>query len=159
MILLVSTCSDKLSEEEFVRPIVDLVGKCRVRHYSDISESDLSSEKIIICGAALKDFDYLKGKWSWIKAYKGRLLGICAGYQVIARELGEKLENHKIIGVRKGHYFLTSKMFKANIVKEVEQTDGFTASFTFGNIEGYAYHPEVLNPEIITHFLNSRLHK
>ena len=36
MILIISTCKDKLSEEEFVRPIANIVGDCEVKHYNDV---------------------------------------------------------------------------------------------------------------------------
>ena len=114
MILLINTCSKKLSEHEFVRPVAELVKDCEIRHFKKLGDLDKFS-KIIICGTALKDFDYLNADWSWIKNYKGKLLGLCAGYQVIAKELGEHLEDHKIIGVKNNHYFLISKLLRFKV--------------------------------------------
>jgi len=150
MILLISTCSDKLSEEEFVRPIKELTNGV-VKHYSELKE--VEADKIIICGTALKDFKYLKADWSWLKELKKPVLGICAGYQVIARELGEELINNELIGVRNKHYFITSKLVKAKKVNELERVDSFTASFNYNNFTAYAYQPEVLNPELIIRFI------
>jgi hypothetical protein len=65
MILIISTCSQNLNENEFVRPIEKLLLKngfdYKTKHYSEIS--DVSEyDKIIICGTALKDFEYLKNR-------------------------------------------------------------------------------------------------
>ena len=51
MILIISTCSERLSYNEFVNPIANIVGKNHViKHYSDLTSADLeNSQKIIIC--------------------------------------------------------------------------------------------------------------
>jgi len=53
MILIVSTCRYLLSEEEFVRPIVEIVRECGfdycVRRYHERISAEEHS-KIIICG-------------------------------------------------------------------------------------------------------------
>ncbi len=153
MIAIISTCAEKLSEEEFVRPIKDIVKKHKFKVYNFKDVKKLEADKIIICGTALKDFEYLKFDWSWIKKVKVPILGICAGYQIIAKELGEELINKKLIGVFKGHYFLTSKLIKAKKVKELENLEGYTISFKERNFTAYAYHPEVYDKEKIINFL------
>ncbi len=154
MILLISTCSQSLSEEEFVKPVKRIIGNCEIIHCTKVTrELLLKASKVVICGTALKDFEYLNIDWSWIKSFKKPLIGICAGYQVIARELGEELVNKELIGVKKGHYFLTSKLIIAKKVRELENIEGFTVSFKHENITAYAYHPEVLNEELITSFI------
>ena len=59
MILIISTCNNKLSEEEFVKPIATIVGDCKIKHYNDVGYVD-NYEKIIICGTALEDNEFLK---------------------------------------------------------------------------------------------------
>ena len=89
MMLVLSTCSQRLSEEEFVAPIRNILDKLgmqsEVRRY-DESFDPAQYEKIIICGTAIKDFSYMsdEGKFSWIRDYQGKLLGICSGAQMIA---------------------------------------------------------------------------
>ncbi|MFA5405821.1 MAG: hypothetical protein WC307_00480 [Candidatus Nanoarchaeia archaeon] len=147
MILLINTCADKLSEHEFVKPIKALVhDECFIKHYSELTNNDLLvADKIIICGTALMDFDYLKGDWSWIKAFNKPVLGICAGFQVIALELGKELVDKKMIGVFDHNYFVTSKLVEGGVT-ELRQ----------GLFTAYAFHPEVLNPELISGFCRSQ---
>jgi GMP synthase (glutamine-hydrolysing) len=173
MILIISTCSQNLSENEFVRPIEKLLLKngfdFKTKHYSEIS--DVSGyDKIIICGTALKDFQYLKdiGKFSWIKRYEGKLLGICAGVQIIATVFGVPLKEESQIGARKVNtlianplmegrfnaYFLNSKqpILGKEVVPLTE--DESVIKFEGKEFYGCMFHPEVLNPEIIINFCN-----
>jgi hypothetical protein len=156
MILLISTCADKLSEAEFVRPVAELVHTNLVKHYSELTESDLTADKIIICGTALKDFEYLNGDWSWLSSFGKPVLGICAGFQVIARHFGEELVDKKLIGVFDHKYFVTSKLIRAKNVNETSSLDGLTTGFKHGLVTAYAFHPEVLNPELISEFCRSQ---
>ena len=73
-ILLVSLCSNPLSELEFVRPIKQILShhgiKSLIRHYIEATLEDAElSEKIIICGAALKDAAFLENLSSlaWLR--------------------------------------------------------------------------------------------
>ncbi len=155
MILIINSCSDKLSEYEFIKPIKELINdEVVITHYSNVSDDLLAkASKVIISGTALKDFDYLNSDWSWIKSFNKPLMGICAGYQVIARELGGELINKKLIGVFNNHYFLTSKLVKELSVNVLERLNNFIISFSKDGIIAYAFHPEVLNPELIKEFI------
>ena len=52
MILIISTCADKLSELEFVRPIAMLFEEHIIQHYSQVKQADIkAAEKIIMFGA------------------------------------------------------------------------------------------------------------
>lgn len=172
MILIISTCADKLSELEFVLPLTRLVGNCAVKHYSELTNSDVTSaKKIIISGTALKDFDYLKHDWSWLKDYDKPVLGICAGMQVIAQAHSIALQDSVAIGPQ-----------EATIVRENKLASGkFNAYFLhtrtgIGNFEvlatnhgkpcmikhpkkeiyGCIFHPEVMNEEIIQKFITKQ---
>ena len=177
MITVISTCKYKLSEEEFVRPIVEIVKGCgfdySIKRYYEKIKADGSS-KIIICGTALRDFEYLSyiDNFRWLIDYEGDVLGICAGYQILASIYSNKLEEIKKIGVydvtvvrnnplaEKGSirsYFLHSYALKdvnGNLECLAVQNDEICMFKVKGkNFYGVSFHPEVLNKEIIINFL------
>ena len=178
MILVVNVCSDKLSYFEFVKPVEDILKKARVdfftRDFLSVNHPDISrTEKAIICGTALKDFKYLDNidKFAWINESSVPVLGICAGMQILARLSNNDVIERTRIGryrvkiIQKSSlspkdefysYFLNSKA--------VEPNDEFVALAESGDLKcmvkhkrerfyGCLFHPEVLNPEIITNFL------
>jgi GMP synthase-like glutamine amidotransferase len=178
MILIINVCSDKLSHFEFVKPVEDILKKARedsfTRHFLSLNERDISrAEKVIICGTALKDFKYLDTieKFTWIRKTDKPVLGICAGMQVLAK----LFDNELIESTRIGRYkvkivqknSLTSKdEFYSYFLnsKAVESGEDFEALGESGNLKclvkhrhrrfyGCLFHPEALNPEIITNFI------
>ncbi|VVB81979.1 Glutamine amidotransferase class-I [uncultured archaeon] len=168
MILIVNVCRDKLSEMEFVRPLAMLIKDHVIVHYSKVKLADRkSAEKIIIAGTALKDFDYLEGKFSWLKKTKRPVLGICAGAQVIGKEFGLKLEDFTLIGPQKvevikknsladgafNAYFLNTKIVTG--CDTLATSNGKPCMFKIPEKEIYGclFHPEVLNESIIGRFL------
>jgi len=105
MILLISTCKNKLHELEFVKPIekilINLKTEFKVKHYLKLLDKDLiSSEKIIICGTSLKDNEFTNNQdsFSWIKQTNKPVLGICAGAQIISKIFGADILKKKEIG-------------------------------------------------------------
>lgn len=111
MILIISTCKEKLHELEFVKPIEKILKEINVKYfiknYKKISKEDLGkSEKIIISGTSLKDNEFIKGieKFNWIKNYDKPLLGICAGMQIIGLIFGGKLRKKREIGYYKENF-------------------------------------------------------
>ncbi|MGD0494856.1 MAG: hypothetical protein ABSB28_02305 [Candidatus Bathyarchaeia archaeon] len=178
MILIVNVCSDKLSYLEFVKPVEDILKKAGAesftRHFLRVNHRDISrAEKVIICGTALKDFKYLGStrKFAWINESRKPILGICAGMQILAK----LFNGHIIERTRIGRYKV--KIIRKSIVaskdefysyflnsKAVEPTEDFETLGESGNLKciikhkhrrfyGCLFHPEVLNPEIITNFL------
>lgn len=107
MILIISTCKEKLHEKEFVEPIETILkdsGKKHfTRHYTNIKKGDLqNAKKIIITGTSLQDneylnnletFSYLRGKETLLK--QTPILGICAGMQILTlvEYLGQEVGN------------------------------------------------------------------
>jgi len=137
MILVIKVNEFELHDEEFVRPVTDILENYKVVHYEELKKEDLDVDKIIICGTALKDNKYLNNldKFSWLKDFKGEVLGICAGMQIIGKIFGRELIKEKKIGVFDNKYYLHS--FKIDV-------DKFTC---------YLFHPEVLNKELIMDFI------
>ena len=142
MILVIKVNKMKLHDEEFVRPVTDLLENFKVVDYRKVKKEDLDKcDKVIICGTALKDNDYLENldKFSWLKEFKKPVLGICAVMQIIGLILGKELIKNKRIGVFDNKYYLHSFSFKKDELKE-------------NNFTGYIYHPEVLNKNILIAF-------
>ncbi|RLF05067.1 MAG: hypothetical protein DRK00_05300 [Thermoprotei archaeon] len=177
MILVVSTCRFPLSEEEFVRPILELVERAghryRVRRYYEEVEFE-EYPKVIVCGTALRDLDYLNYVESFrrLVEYDGDVLGICAGYQILAIVYGNSLSEVEKIGVRRvkvikrnpltieGEFY--AYFLHVYALKEVNerlealalQDDEIAMFKVVGkDFYGVSFHPEVLNREIVERFL------
>lgn len=176
MILVISTCLDKLSENEFVKPILKSVGQdTKFKHYSDIKISDLKdANKVIICGTALKDNDYLNNldKFNWVKSFKKPILGICSGMQIIGLIFGAKLTKDSQIGM--SHINITQKnklldngfeayelhnnslnnLYNFEVLAEANGKVSVIKKIN-KEIYGIIFHPEVRNSSIIKKFINS----
>ena len=171
MILVISVCSQKLSEKEFVEPVARLCGKYRMSDYRSISEKDIeNADGIIICGTALKDFGYLENikAFSWLKKTDRSVLGICAGMQIIAKTFGLALERKTMIGTydikcsgeneiiscgKHLSYFLISlSLASAEGFETVCSCGESPCAIKRKNIYALSFHPEVLNPQIIRNF-------
>ena len=174
--IVVSVCKYKLHEEEFVRPVVEIVSRVEDVEVVRIDEElDFKGEKVIVCGTALKDFEYLKKDVSWIKKCKS-YLGICSGYQMLAKAYSLRLERIEKIGVYevknvRQNGLTSKKKFKAYFLHELaipekkyEEIEilsicGEVAAFKVKekNFYGVSFHPEVLNPEVIENFLAKKI--
>ena len=177
MIVLISVCTDRLSHFEFVKPVEDILKKAHIefltKHYTRLNQNDLErTEKGIICGTALRDFNYLENidQFGWLKEFCKPILGICAGMQLLALHFGSTLIENKKIGQCKvkiiGKNALTSKdEFQSYFLnsKAAELSDKFEVLGQSGNLSclikhrereyyGCLFHPEVLNSEIIENF-------
>jgi GMP synthase-like glutamine amidotransferase len=165
MILLVSTCGEKLHELEFVKPVADIVKNIlkdkkeniATKHYSKITESDIeNSSKIIICGTSLKDNDFLKDtdKFRWIRDLKKPVLGICSGAHLIGLVLGHKVKRRKGIGLREldmKNEFLG--VAGKRLVYHLHNLQVLPEIYKKGDIYATLFHPEVRNREIIENFV------
>jgi len=178
-LLIISTCKYKLHEEEFVRPIIEIVDEfgCEYKLFNYHNEIICSNfNGIIICGTALLDYNYLKyiENFRNLIKFKGYVLGICSGYQIIALLYGNKLTFCRKIGLYKVKvarknlltkkkefiaYFLHT--YSLNKVNEylipIAYQDDEVCIFKVKrkNFYGVSFHPEVLNKEVIVNFLES----
>ncbi len=178
MILVVSTCRYSLSEEEFVRPIAEIIRSCGfefdlVRYGERIEPEEYSH--VIVCGTALRDFDYLNHieNFSRLLDYDGAVLGICAGYQILAKLFSNELDRVRKIGVydvriigknplmdRDARAYFLHKLALKDVNENLEplavQGDEICMFKVKGrDFYGVSFHPEVLNPELIENFLRN----
>ena len=171
MILIISTCKEKLSELEFVRPIALQIQDHLIVHYKNLKKEHIKqADKIIITGTALKDFEYLNHDFSWLKACTKPVLGICAGMQIIAKEYNIQLENHTAIGPQQVEVITQNKLAEGNFTAYFLHTKTGTGTFKTLAIsnkkpsmikhpekEVYCciFHPEAMNTDIIKRFVST----
>jgi GMP synthase (glutamine-hydrolysing) len=177
MILIIDMCyeKDSLSNLEFVQPIKRIAEssgkKVEVVHFSELNPQSIGhSEKIILCGTALKDneFIYHKDEFEFLKDHKKPVLGICAGMQMITLVFGGKLIQEKEIGMSQvitkdcifGDSMISAYELHGNgiVVPEgfqviAENIKGVQA-IKKDKIYGIVFHPEVRNKKLIENFLN-----
>ena len=172
MILIISTCAEKLNENEFVKPIVNIVGEnFEVKHYSKV-ESVEKYEKIIICGTALKDNKFLEDldKFVWLLETENPVLGICSGMQIIALSFGAELTEAKKIGMAKVKVLEENVLFSEELEVYELHGNGLTNLDHFNILAdtndsvqairhkekkfyGIIFHPEVRNHQVVINFL------
>lgn len=177
-VLLIDLCSDPLSKLEFIEPIRNIAEnsgfKALIKHYIKICLKDFEGvEKIIICGTALKDDEFLKhtDKFEWLKGINKPVLGVGSGSIPIAYAFKCKLINQLMIGSFKTYlvkknkltdkeifhpYFLTKTVIRAlNPLETLARTGRVDCMIKHKNKEVYGclFHPEATNPEIVSNFL------
>jgi GMP synthase-like glutamine amidotransferase len=172
MILLLSTCKIKFSEEEFVKPIAKIIkDNYEIRHFKDKIDFNKYS-KIVVCGTALIDNDFLDhiDKFEFLNTIKVPVLGICSGMQAIGLALGANLTKQKEIGMVQVHLLEPNLLIKedlnayglhGNALENLDQFDVLAMSKDLiqafkhkkKDIYGIMFHPEVRNHQIIENFL------
>ena len=174
-ILLISTCKEKLSEYEFVKPIVEIINSFDydIVNYRNLETLNLQIyDKVIICGTSLKDNDYLNYLFDFnrLKNHGKGLLGICSGFQIICSMFDEEIIVQEEIGMIKVetqiknplasgtfqaynmHNFSVDEVTSFNVLAKSENTIQMISHKKI-NAFGVSFHPEVRNQEIITNFL------
>ncbi len=179
-VLIINLCQkkDSLHTLEFVRPLETIIKRktssYEIKHFLDFIDFSRYSH-IILSGVPLKDFDYENhlDTFSWIKTYKGKVLGICAGAQVIGSLFGEKIINSQEIGLQTINliqednilrglhspleiYGLHLKGFSKLSSFEVLGISQKPELIKHKNKKIYAclFHPEVRNHKLIENFIN-----
>ena len=174
-ILLISTCKEKLSEYEFVTPIVEIIESFEydIINYRNLETSNISNyDKIIICGTSLQDNDYLNylDDFKKLKNNDKEILGICSGFQIICSMFDEEIIDQEEIGMinvetqlqnclisgdfqaYNMHNFSVGKVTSFNVLAKSEKTIQMISHINL-NVFGVSFHPEVRNQQIITNFL------
>ncbi len=176
MILLISTCKEKLHELEFVKPIENILKENKIkfftRHYLKLKKGDFANaKKIIICGTSLEDNKFLNyiNSFRWIAESKKPVLGICAGMQIIGIIFGSKIKSKTEIGFYKENFkreFLSLKgeqevyHLHNNYITLPKEFESFTngkipqaIKHKSKSIYGVLFHPEVRNKKLISTFI------
>ena len=102
-VLVVSLCNEKMHDLEFVLPVVDVLKKgdieFEMKYYKDIINAEKYSH-VIIAGTSLQDDSFIDNidYFSWLKSYNGKVLGICAGMQVLGLMFGGIINEGEEIG-------------------------------------------------------------
>lgn len=176
MILLISTCKNKLHEYEFVKPIENTLPNSKFRfktkHYKDLSKKDLDeANRIIICGTSLLDNEFAKDleSFRWIKNTEKPVLGICAGAQIISQVFGAEIKKKTEIGFFKenfkkeflgitgenevyhlhNNYTSLPRDFVKYTTSEIPQAIKHASKPIYATL----FHPEVRNKEMLESFL------
>lgn len=176
-ILVISLCKEKMHEREFVNPIVSIIKEKKInfelKHYLDLTEVDFSLfSHIIISGTSYLDNDYLDklSLFNWVFDFKGKVLGICSGMQIIGLLFGGKLKQKKEIGFYFEEFIkpflgLSGKQevyhLHNNYISNWENFNVYSnldipqaVKHKSKDIYGVLFHPEVRNKEVILNFLN-----
>jgi GMP synthase (glutamine-hydrolysing) len=175
MILIISTCEEKIHELEFVKPIENVLKNKKVqfftKHYKELKKDDFDkANKIIITGTSLKDNKFLKdiNYFKWIKSIDKPILGICSGMQIILLIYNGKLGNKKEIGYYKENFtkeFLGMKgenevyhlhnnyiTLPKDFISYTEGKVPQAVKHKEKEIYGVLFHPEVRNSKLIEYF-------
>ena len=182
-LLIVNVCKEKLHYFEFVKPIEDIVrgmvDDCEIyfetRSYKHLKQEYTKKfDKIIICGTSLKDCEYLNNikKFSWLKRFRGGILGICAGMQIICDIYRCKLEKNtdigqKLISISKSFLGIEGwrEVYELHnySIKKDRRLGNLFDIFSQGSIDAikhkkreiYAvmFHPEVRQKDLIRNFV------
>jgi len=151
-----------------------------VIHFTEINKlksymlSDF--DKVILCGVALKDFEYMNylEKFEWLIDFSGDVLGICAGAQIIGKLFGCDFVAGQEIGLVDLKVLMEDSIFDEVDLSEVyclhsqsillnsrfdvlAKTSNFSQVFKLKDdnrrVYGVLFHPEVRNKKIIENFI------
>ena len=147
---------------------------CKVLHYTECTENDISkASRIIICGTSLQDNAYL-GDLNIFKnillGFDGPILGICSGMQIISSLFEDKIVENVEIGMIEVRTLESNRLcegkFQAYSIHNfsVDNLEFFTIlarsdasvqaiKHKSRKIFGVSFHPEVRNQEIVENFL------
>jgi GMP synthase (glutamine-hydrolysing) len=176
-ILIISTCSEKLSEREFVTPISKIVGAAnqKILHYTECTEQNIFEfEKILICGTSLQDNSYQKDidKFKIILTnFEKPILGICSGMQIVCTIFGDKIIKNLEIGMVDIETLEKNSLCKGKFqaysihnnsvgnlvyftILAQSETSIQVIKHKTKDIFGVSFHPEVRNESIIENFLS-----
>ena len=169
MNLIINVCKERLHYYEFVKPVESILKQSGIKfitkHYSEV-ESVEEYNKIIICGTSLKDNKFLKEieKFNWLKDTNKKVLGICAGFQIMGLVYNGKLKKKTEIGFFNEEINILNVKGKVQVYHlhnnyvefenfEIISKGDIVQAVKKNNLYGVLFHPEVRNKEIIKNFL------
>jgi GMP synthase-like glutamine amidotransferase len=180
MILLVDLCYeiDSLSQYEFVHPVARALRRAgaawRIMHYTEVEERELEGySHAVLCGTALQDNGYMDrlDRFDWIKSFRGPMLGICAGMQVIGSVFGGELVPFASLGLQEIEILRETPLLGKTGRMEVYHLHGFGVTLpeeflhlagssrrpeafklVGGPVYGIIFHPEVRSRWILERF-------
>lgn len=171
-IAIIDLCKFKLHSKEFVEPVAEIIRKYGNFEIIKPEEFCNNSEKVIMCGTALKDNYYLKNhkKFSWLKNFDGKFLGICAGMHILGILNNAKIFKCVEIGktkieVIKKNWLAKKSRFEVyslhnfalrdtNSFEIIAKSQKCAHIVKLKNKEQYGvlFHPEVLNKDVLENF-------
>ena len=183
MIVLLDLCyrPGSLGEDEFVRPIADIVKNCgyqyTICHYTEWDSLDMSQVRaVILCGTPLKDnlFAEKPEVFKWIPHLSVPVLGICAGMQALVLAYGGTIIEKPEIGMTVVRSLVPGDpifcenewtayelhrfcgVFGSDFVV-LAQSDACVQAVRHQTDPVYAvmFHPEVRNTWVVERFLNT----
>ncbi|MGK0232716.1 MAG: GMP synthase-like glutamine amidotransferase [Patescibacteria group bacterium] len=179
-VLIVDLCADSLHRLEFVRPIEMVVSDLGLSYdiinFAHFGDDDLEKySHVIICGTALSDNMYLEevDVFESLFGYSGKVLGICAGMQILGLLhkgiLSEKIEigysfeefSEEFLGVngRQEVYHLHQNYIDFSSLDEfrvvAKSDNGVDQAVVHSDKDwfGVLFHPEVRQSGIIETFV------
>ena len=175
--LLINLCSNPLSELEFVKPVEQILKSHGIifhtKHYNKVTCKDIkSSDKVIICGTALKDAAFLEDLNWLIQLYEAgkSILGIGSSSQALVKFFNGRLIDRVKIGVFKvkvvkENRLVSKRLFQAYFLTKKVASDAGSldvlakagekpcmVKHEYKEVYGCFFHPEAMNPEIILNF-------
>ena len=177
MIYVVDICSEDLFSLEFVSPIEDIIrksGKSYELIKIDEMEKIKSRDQVIICGTGLLDDEHLLEiqRFNWIKDLGVKVLGICAGSQIIGKVFGAEIKEELEIGFFKEEfnveflgilseqevYHLHHAYADFHELEDFEVYAGEKVAQAVKHKEkeiyGVLFHPEVRQKELVVEFID-----
>jgi len=175
-VLVVSTCTESLSEAEFLAPLVRIVreaGKTiETRHLNNPGDVPVGVSHILLGGTTLQDDKYLKeniGIKSLLEA-NVPLLAVCSGMQLLAAVCGGEIITQREIDMVQIMTITENPLFSGNFeafalhrhavepgpqFEVLAESKGCVQAIRHRDLPHYGvlFHPEVRNEQVVRNFL------
>lgn len=183
MIVLLDLCyrPHSLGEDEFVRPIADIVRCCgypyEICHFTEWDSIIKDNvDAVILCGTPLKDnrFAEMTECFAWIPESPVPVLGICAGMQALILAYGGSIRENPEIGMTAVHCIVSGDPVFREMKWTAYELHRFStvpgSSFIplaksgaciqavrhqSDPVYGVMFHPEVRNTWVVERFLST----
>ena len=173
LIINLNTVEKKLTYSEFVESIKNCVRESDIFDLDEIKNMEIEKySHIILSGTPLMETKYLNNKnlFEFIKKCEKPMLGICAGYQAIAKAYGGEIFECKEIGMTEIETVVNNPLMEGNFkayslhnlaADKIQDCIALAESINCmqafkhktKNHYGVLFHPEVRNQKILMNFL------